>query len=276
MNNFNNSGIVISIIIIMLIAGIAVINYTGLEVPYLVWIEKGVYNIITPPVAYFTNLYNSVHSYWDRFMNVGDIMAENKRLERKISSLKWENLTLKRFERENQRLRELLAFKKYVDYQTKGARVIGYNPSNWGNTIIINRGKNDGLKDKMPVISYNGLLVGRVDFVGANSAQVKLVNNPEFVVGGIVQRQDSRAIGLVRGQHNERGINIMDKISWDADIKKGDFILTSGLSNNYPKGLPIGEVVEVKADNYGLSQKAKIELFFSLRTIEEVLVITDY
>ncbi len=276
MNNFNSSGIVISIIIILLISGIAVINYFEIDVPYLVWVEKGIYNVITPSVGYFTNLYDSVYSYWQGFMNVDNILAENERLEKRTASLKRENLLLQKFKRENQRLRKLLAFKKYVDYKTKGARVIGYNPSNWGSKIIINLGKNDGIEKKMPVISYNGLLVGRVNFVGANSARVSLVNDPEFVVGGIVQREDSRVIGLVKGQPKERKINIMDKISWDADVKKGDFILTSGLSNNFPKGLPIGKVTEVKADNYGLSQQAKIKLFFSLQTIEEVLVITDY
>jgi len=103
-----------------------------------------------------------------------------------------------------------------------------------------------------------------------------LLNSPEYVVGAIVQRQDSRAIGLVKGQINDEVYNIMDNLSWDASIKKGDIIVSSGLSSNYPRGIPIGLVDSVELDNYGLSQKAKIKLFMSEKTIEEVLIVTDF
>ena len=73
----------------------------------------------------------------------------------------------------------------------------------------------------------------------------------------------------------------MENISWntrseEGDIKEGDIIVTSGLSDNYPRGIPIGEVVSVETDNYGLSQKAEIKLFMKKKTIEEVLVITGF
>ena len=118
--------------------------------------------------------------------------------------------------------------------------------------------------------------MGRVDYVGSSSSQVSLIYDPEFVVGGIVQRNESRTIGIVKGQLNNNKMNIMEKISWDADIQKGDIIVTSGFSNNYPKGLPIGKVQEINPDNYGLSQSADIKLFSTINTIEEVLIITDF
>jgi len=68
----------------------------------------------------------------------------------------------------------------------------------------------------------------------------------------------------------------MDNIAWDADIQEGDVILTSGLSNNFPAGLKIGEVLAVETDNYGLSQKSKINLYLNNITLEEVMVITNF
>ena len=68
----------------------------------------------------------------------------------------------------------------------------------------------------------------------------------------------------------------MDNIAWDADIQQNDVILTSGLSNNFPSGLKIGEVISVENDNYGLSQKAEINLYINNITLEEVLVITNF
>lgn len=277
----NKSTITLSLVVIILIAGLGVINFTGVEISYLSWVEDGLFNLISPVIEYATGFYHSVRSYWDGIMHVGKLIEENEALKKRVFKLEREKQLMYMLSNENQRLRELLAFKRFIPYQTLGARVIGYSPSNWENKIIIDRGAKDGIKSRMPVISYNGSLVGRVDYVGATSSQVILVNNPEFVVGGIVQRSQSRAIGLVRGQLNKTKVNLMENISWntkskEGDIKKGDIIVTSGLSNSYPKGLPIGKVIKVEKDNYGLSQKAEIELFMSLKTIEEVLVITDF
>ena len=276
MDKFNNTGLIIGLIVVVLIVGIGILNFTGIRIPYFSIIEKGVFNVLSPMFSKVTGFYNSVTSFWQGLTRAGEITAENERLKDEVATLKRENMQLKEFERENDRLRKLLSFKKYVPYKTEGATVIGYGPSNWEDKILINKGKNQGIKEKMPVISYNGTLIGRIDYVGSNSSQVKLINDPDFVIGGIVQRDNSRAIGLIKGKVNSRQVNIMEKIAWDAEIKKGDIILTSGLSNNYPKSLPIGEVIEVKSDNYGVSQSAKIELYFSRSTIEEVLVITDF
>ena len=276
MNKFNDSAWIIGLIVIILIGSIGVINYLGISVPYFSLIEKGVFNILSPLFSRVAGFYHSLVSYWDGLLNTGEIVAENNRLKEKVADLRRRNLNLQKMGRQNLRLRKLLSFKEFIPYKTKGAEVIGHGPSNWEDKILINRGQKDGIEEKMPVISYNGTLVGRIDYVGANSAQVKLVNDPDFVIGGIVQREESRAIGLIRGQTDKENINIMEKIAWDADIKKGDIILTSGLSNNYPKDLPIGQVTEVKSDNYGISQSAVIELYFSRYTIEEVLVVTEF
>ncbi len=275
MYNYQRKTIIILVVIIV-IAGMGLINLQGLSIPYFNWLEKGVYNITSPVVGFFSRVYRSCADYYYGVLNTDEIVNENSELKKEVADLQREIQQLETFKNQNTRLRELLAFKLYVNYKTLGAEVIGFGPSNWEQKILINRGKNDGIEEKMPVITYNGALVGRVDYVGANTAQVKLIHDPEFVVGGIVQREESRAIGLVKGQINDRDMNIMEKISWDADIKKDDLILTSGLSNSYPKGLPVGKVVNVETDNYGLSLKAEVELFAGLKTLEEVLVITEF
>ncbi len=277
MNNIGKSMIVVLIVLIVLLGVMRFTDSRGISVPYLGWLERGIFNITGPIFDYFSKVYNWVSSFWYGIFNTGEILRQNDQLEKKVAALKRQILQLEEFKRENKRLKELLAFKIYVDeYKVKGARVIGYSPSSLKNIMMIDRGTNDGIREKMPVISYNGTLVGRISYTGSNTSQVQLVNDPEFVVGGIVQREESRAIGLVNGQPDKQDTAIMNKISWDADIKEGDLILTSGLSNNYPRGLPIGSVTKVETDNYGLSLKADINLFLGLKTIEEVLVITEF
>ncbi len=273
----NNKGRIIFVsILIALLLIVGSLYFFNINIPYFQYIERGIYNLLSPIINFFSNIYYSTVSYWQGILNVDEVMEKNKRLERQIASLNLENLRLESYKNENKRLRELLSFKKHIPFATLGATVIGFSPSLWENKVIINRGSSDGIRKKMPVISYNGALVGRIDYVGSSSSQISLIHDPEFRVGGIVKRSESRTIGMVNGQLNNDKINLMDKIAWDADIKIGDIIVTSGFSNNYPKGLPIGEVEEINSDNYGLSQSAKIKLFSSIKTIEEVLVITDF
>lgn len=281
MAKFNRKRIILVVVLVFIIAGLGFINFSGVEIPFFNWAEKGIYNIITPVIEAGNGFCNSVKDYWNGIRNVGELIQENKELKEEISKQNVRILLYEYYRNENNRLRALLNFKEQKDLETIGARVIGYSTNNWDNRIIIDRGAKDGVEEGMPVITYKGALVGRVDYVGAFSAQVLLCNDSEFVVGGIVERPESRAIGLVKGQQNNPGVNIMENISWnisseEGDIKVGDPIVTSGLSNLYPRGIPIGEVINVEYDNYGLSQKAEIELYMNIKTIEEVLVITRF
>jgi rod shape-determining protein MreC len=277
LHNFNAWSIILSLILVIVIVGLGVVNFAGINIPYLDWLKDGVFNLLSPVLEVFTGFYNSLTSYWNGLMRASEILKENKMLQEKVYNLERRIIVLQEMEKENIRLKELEEFRDLVsDYKMLGARVIGLNPSNWDDRIVINKGSRDGIKKKMPVISYNGTLVGRIESTGAFASQVRLISDLEFVVGGIVQRAESRAIGLVKGQFNNNKINIMDNISWDSDIKEGDLILTSGFSDSYPKGLPIGRVIKVETDNYGLSQKAELELFFNQKTIEEVMVITSF
>ncbi len=276
MPNYNRSGVILIVLLVLVVAAYGIVSLTDYNIPYFNIVEKGIYNLVSPLINLTTGIYNTISDYWQGIFQLNKILAENEELEKDLAAAERKINRLQMQARENKRLRELLAFKELVPYQTMGARVIGYAPSPWQKKMTINKGREHGIKLRMPVISYNGLLVGRIDYVGSDSSQIKLVNDPGFVVGGIIESNNSRTIGLVKGQLQEERYNTFNNVNWDAKMEIGDLILTSGLSDNYPKGLPIGKVKEVKQANYGLSQKAILELFFANRTIEEVLVITEF
>ncbi|MEC9487908.1 MAG: rod shape-determining protein MreC [Halanaerobium sp.] len=207
------------------------------------------------------------------------IKEENERLQATVFQLQRDLAGYERVLNENLRLRRLLSFvEKKPSYTYLGARVIGKSPVNWYSRLIINRGSRDGLKAGMPVITYNGSLVGEVGEVFPDSAQVVTIFDPVFVVGGIVQREESRTVGIVKSGENPLIIQqlIMDDIPWDGDIRKDDIIVTSGLAEGFPKGLPIGTVLEVKQEDYGLTQSAKLQAFMTEESVEEVLVVVDF
>jgi len=276
MNRFNNTPLILIAIFLLLIISLGISNYFSINIPYLSFVQSGIYNLISPAVSGVNRVITSIDNYIKRFKNAGEILAENEKLKKQLAEERLNNILMKKYEIQNERLRKLLDFKELTSYETQGAKVIGFGPSKWKEKILINKGSKDGLKDGMTVVTYNGSFVGQINYITSDSAQVEMVNNSGFVVAGIVQREDSRAVGLVKGNQENSKYNIMDNLSWDSDIRENDLILTSGLSNTYPKGLPIGKVTEVNPDNYGVSQKAKIDLFIDLNTIEEVLVITDF
>lgn len=194
-------------------------------------------------------------------------------LQMRVYELERESIMTEALRQENVRLRRLLQFKDRMPYSTLGAHVIARSGDEHSRWVILNVGLSDGVEEKMAVITYSGILIGIISRVSWNASQVLLINDPEFSVGGMVQRVQSRDIGVVKGQLEDSRVLIMENLAWDADISKGDLIVTSRLSPYFPQEIPIGYVIHVEHEDYGLAQKAYIESPTSLHRVEEVLVL---
>jgi rod shape-determining protein MreC len=195
-------------------------------------------------------------------------LVQNKKLKAEIDLLRQRLNSLEEVVLENVRLRELLSFKQKQYFKVISAAVIGRSPDNWSSLIIIDKGTHHTIRPQLAVITYSGL-VGRIIESNSDTSKVMLVNDANFAVSAIVQR--SRQEGLVCGTLS--GALIMRYLNPDSDIKIGDAIITSGLTESYPKGLSIGTVIGVGNEFSGLSQYAIIKPTVNLSNIEEVLII---
>jgi len=200
--------------------------------------------------------------------NFKRIMYENAILRGNITNLENEILDLREARLENERLRKLLGFKESGKRRFIPAMVIGRDPMGAGNTIIIDKGKKDGVYKDMVVISGSGL-VGRVRECGISIARVLLITDRDSVVGAIVQR--SREEGAIAG----RGLSnlLMKYLELSSDVKEGDKVITSGFSSIFEKGLLIGEIIAVTKDAGGLYLNAIVKPEVDMARLEEVLVI---
>jgi rod shape-determining protein MreC len=192
-------------------------------------------------------------------------------------SLKKENELLKNNQNtateaylENKRLKELLSLKVESSYRVIAARVIGRGADNWSSIIIIDKGQNNGIRRGLVATSYKGL-VGRVIETGRSTSKIMLINSPEMGVSAMVQR--SRQEGLISGSMGS--YLVMKYLPKDSDIEPSDTVITSGLTDIYPKGLLIGKVVEVRDEFSGLSRFAIVKPEVNLSSIEEVLIIVQ-
>lgn len=195
-------------------------------------------------------------------------MVENKRLRGAAEALRSRLFDSREIFLENNRLKSMLGFKQRSSLRLVPVRIIARSPDSWSSSATIDKGKNNGIKRGMVLISPQGL-VGRVAEASDNTSKILLVNDPSLGVSAIVQR--SRQEGLVNGT---LGSNlIMRYLPKDADIAAGDLVVTSGLSQIYPKGLLVGKVINVGSDLSGLNRYAVIKPAVNCSAIEEALVI---
>lgn len=174
---------------------------------------------------------------------------------------------------ENARLKALLDYKKNApQFDTLVAAVVGRDPATWTNVIVINRGTSHGVAKDMAVITGQGL-VGSVVQVYAGAAKVQLVLDPRSAVGAIVQRPESRVAGIVEGNAAKPLLPRMVNLARDADVIKGDKVITSGFGGIYPKGILVGDVVDVVNEEGGLLKYAVLKPAVDFDRLEEVLVI---
>ncbi|MFH1458619.1 MAG: rod shape-determining protein MreC [Candidatus Omnitrophota bacterium] len=171
---------------------------------------------------------------------------------------------------ENARLNELLSLKNRSSCKLVASRVIGRSIDSWSSSIIIDKGRNSGLRRGMPVMTSLAL-VGRVVEASEFTSKVLLINDPNLSVSSMVQR--SRQEALVSGTLGSH--LIMRYLPQDADIEISDTIITSGLNETFPKGLLIGTVVDTGKEYSGLSRFAIIKPAVNLYGIEEVLVVVE-
>lgn len=211
---------------------------------------------------------SSISSFFESIVPFHSLRQENSTLRDRINILNRKIETYKVIQDENDRLKGLLSFRKTVPYSTVPAQVIGRDPSNWSNSLIIEKGMVDGLSRNRAVISTKGL-VGRIVELGKRSAKVLLITDPNSKVGVMIQR--NRQGGILVGTPD--GKCRMIYIALDSDVAAGDRVLTAGLGSIFPKDVLVGEVVSVDKEPGRLYKYAVIKTAEDLSRMEEVLCI---
>jgi len=213
------------------------------------------------------NVYHTIKRY---ALSKEQVNKDNRALRKKIGDLSLEVARLSDVSEENERLRELLQFKKNFGFKTISAEIIAREPNDWTRSFIIDRGTRDGIKAQTAVCSAKGL-VGKVVESGADTSFVTLLTHPNFKAGGVIK--GSRINGVVVGNGKERAKMLY--IPLDAYVEKGSIVVTSGLSRIFPKGILIGEVVSTHKSKTGLYKYAIIKPFANFFDEEEVLCIIE-
>lgn len=237
------------------------------------FVERVIVTVLTPVEYVLAKLGYGVRQTSSFTSQIMTVYRDNQALKAENDELRQNNVNVTEILAENARLRTILDYKRgapQFDFVT--AQVIARDPGTWTSIIVINRGTVDGIAKDMAVVTAQGL-VGTVVNVYNNSAKVQLILDPRSAVGSLVQRPESRVAGIVEGSGSSPLSPRMINIARDADIIKSDKIITSGFGGIYPKGLLVGEVVDVVNDEGGLLKYAVLKPAVDFDRLEEVLII---
>jgi len=205
---------------------------------------------------------------WEAFRNLTEAEDQNHELSARLADDETRIRELSAKAAENERLRLLLDFKARAPFATVPAEVIGASPGENSNTVLIDKGADAGFATDLPVVTPAGV-AGKIIAVYPQSAQVLLITDPSSGAGSLVQ--NNRVQGILKGAG--RGLCQLDYVMNQDPVSPGDVVVTSGLDQIFPKGLPLGTVVRVGEGN--LYKQIVVKPAVALDRLEEVLVVTS-
>ena len=150
------------------------------------------------------------------------LIADNEQYKINELTFHEQALQLDIVQRENARLRALLASPLRGDAKKMVAEILAVDSDPYTLQVVINRGANDGVYEGQAVIDDEGI-VGQILHVGTTSSRVLLIT-------GVID-----ALG-----HNH--------VPHSTDIRVDDMLVTSGLGGKFPEGYPVARVTSVLQD----------------------------
>ena len=212
-------------------------------------------------------------SIWSDYLYLVDAAEEANTLRELNSGLARRLSEMEEVDAENARLRRLLGFARREPFHYAPARIIAADILGQFRTVTLNVGQKDGVTVGAPVLNADGV-VGRVVESFPGASRVLLIIDPNSAIDGFVRRTEAR--GIIQGTNDNDFFHCQFAFSLKTeDVRVGDLVVTSGLDQQFPSGLPMGIVFEVTSSELGIFQEAKIKPLADFTRLREVLVMTS-
>lgn len=231
-------------------------------------VERITISIISPFQKAVNNTINSTSNVWETYFMAVLAVEENHELRQQLGKALEIKNRLQEIEHENVRLKKFVEFTRSVPDTYVAARIIARDPSPWFKTIMIDKGRKDGLEKGSPVVVSEGI-VGQIIKVADNYARVLLITDQNSAVDSLVQ--NTRVRGIVKG-NNEDSCSFSYALRKEI-IRQGEMLVSSGMDQVFPKGLKIGRISKVTKLHSQLFQDIVVETSVDFDKIEEVLVL---
>jgi rod shape-determining protein MreC len=263
---------VVLIVAILLSAGLAILsNATGHTLPDML-----VHGLLSPFRYGAQSLTNTAEQFYSYMFRYETLAAENEALKEQIAQMESDARQADAYQRENQRLRNLLDLSSTrEDFKLVDGYIIAKSSTDWSSTITINKGTNAGIDVNMCVVTANHEVVGLVVEVGPDYSVIKTILDSSLEVSATIA--SSGYSGMVKGGYTDgrKDMMRMDYLPSSAIIRNNDQVVTSG-STVYPRDLIMGYVVDAGFDDTGVAKFAMLVPAVDFGRLEQVFVLTSY
>lgn len=225
----------------------------------------------------FQSPIESINEAITGFVELKDVHKENETLRLKLLETFQLETRLIESNKENVELKNLLDLQQTLtDVQIFNANVIQKDSTNFNNTLLINKGSNDGIELYMPVIIPSGL-IGQISEVSDNTSIVTLLTSSEgrnqFALK--IQMNEQNTVEAIFDSYNpdtqKYQVRLLDSTQTVTPKMK---VVTSGMGSIIPAGLLVGEIVEVEESPATLSIILQVQPSVSYSNINAVMIVS--
>jgi rod shape-determining protein MreC len=234
-------------------------------------VRKGTQGAFAPIQNFGATITLPVRNFLSDVTQLGRKQSQIKKLQVENEALRLQLLDRASADAELEQLKSVLDLAGTAKFKVIAAKVISQGATtSFTQTITIDAGTKDGIRDNMTVISGLGL-VGVVKIAYDNSSLVELASDPGFKIGARVA--GTQQIGILSGQGTRKGV--LQLLDNESTLKLGDVVLARGSQNNRPfvPGVPIGVVTAVDNAAGSVTQTADVRFFTSFSTLGVVSVV---
>jgi rod shape-determining protein MreC len=152
------------------------------------------------------------------------------------------------------------------------SKVIKNSYSVHENYLTLNTGFKKGVKQDMGVINSAGI-VGVIENVSANYSTVLSILNVKSPINARIKKSNHFG-SLIWNGKNTGYVQLID-VPRLASVRKGDTIVTGGISEIFPENINIGTIDKVYTDNVSNNYTLDIRLFNDMTSLGYVYIIKN-
>lgn len=218
-----------------------------------------------------------INSQYNKLEDYFTLKEENRRVHQLNDSLL--NLLSRNYMQRDtglQMLQDSLPYDtlgNYRRYLLRPATVMYNTVNSQKNYIQLNRGSGQGIRDNMAVISSDGSVIGVVVNVSPNFSQVMSLLHVQQSVSASLKKTGD--VGTIEWDGKDPRYLVLKRIPKTVDVKKGDTVLTSKVSFNFPPGYMIGTISEMKLDNTTGMYLLKVKTAANFYNLQQVHIIEN-
>ncbi|KMY43623.1 rod shape-determining protein MreC [Bacillus sp. FJAT-27916] len=262
------------ILLISIIFLVSLIGFSLRERDELSWPEQFMKDSAGFVQTIFHKPASAIAGFFENLSDLRNTYEENKNLKARLEEYVKLETEIYDLEKENKELRAMVEKEESLsEFTVTQATVIGRSPERWHETLTVSKGSVNGIEKNMAVITAKGL-IGKVKSVSQFTSTVQLLTalDPQNRISAVVQGKKP-AYGFIQGFDEDKQALMLTGLLYDADIKEGSNVETSGLGGVFPKGLVVGKVEEVIIDQYGLTQTAYIKPAANFDDVNDVMIV---